>query len=197
MFKKRLLSRTLNSESGQASRVSRREFHRLAAVAAASLASGCAGLRGRVPSPPGRFIDVHIHPHADLYDPGESVSSSIIQWMDLHDVSHAVALGAMRGYARDERIEKSLPHPDRLFPFCLLDPREQSGGRKIIDVLREYAHAGARGFGEYKLPEMPIDAPENMRVYEACAELGLPVLLHIEDKYISDEVGLPRFAKVL
>ena len=197
MIKKGLLSRTLNRESGQASRVSRREFHQLSLAAAASLASGCAAFKGHSPeSPPGRFIDVHIHAHADLYDPDESVSTSIIQWMDAHDVSHAVALGAMRGYARDERIEKGLPHPDRLVPFCVLDPREPSGGRKIIDVLREYVSAGARGFGEYKL-KLAIDAPESIRIYEACAELCLPVLLHIEDRYCSDEIGLPRFAKVL
>ncbi|MCK4294954.1 MAG: amidohydrolase [Planctomycetes bacterium] len=178
------------------SRVSRREFHRLAAVAAASMASGCTGLRGRAQSPPGRFIDAHIHAHADLYDPDESVSTSIIQWMDAHDVSHAVALGAMRGYVSDERIEKGLPHPDRLVPFCVIDPREPSGGRKIIDVLREYVDAGARGFGEYKL-KLAVDAPESMRVYEVCAELGLPVLLHIDSQYSFDEIGLPRFAKVL
>ncbi len=197
MFERRLLSETLNSESGQASCISRRDFHRLGAVAAAGLASGCAGFKGRSSeSPPDSFIDVHTHAHADLYDLEESVSASILQWMDAHNVSHAVALGAMRGYVWDERIEKGLPHPDRLVPFCVLDPREPSGGRKIIDVLREYADAGARGFGEYKL-KLAVDAPESTWVYDACAELGLPVLLHIDSQYNFDEVGLPHFERVL
>ena len=39
---------------------------------------------------------------------------------------------------------------------------------EVVDMLRRYIDAGAKGFGEHK-PQLAIDDPNSMRLYEACA----------------------------
>ena len=59
-----------------------------------------------------------------------------------------------------------------------------------------YIDAGARGFGEHK-PKLPIDHPLNMRLYEACSDVGLPLLFHLDNKANMDRPGLPGLEAVL
>src|SRR5207249_4249653 len=74
-------------------------------------------------------------------------------------------------------------HPVRLVPFCCIDPRTSyRGGRAgLRAMLKDYVDQGARGFGEHKAG-LPIDDRRMMALYEACADLGLPVLFHCDDQ---------------
>ena len=66
-------------------------------------------------------------------------------------------------------------YPDRLVAFVHVDPLKKDA----LDTIRRGCDAGARGFGEHKV-RLPVDAPESLAIYELCAELALPVLLHFE-----------------
>jgi predicted TIM-barrel fold metal-dependent hydrolase len=68
--------------------------------------------------------------------------------------------------------------------------------QEVVDMLHRFQDAGARGFGEHK-PMLPINDPLSMRLYEACAEVGFPVLFHLDNLANMDEPGLPRLEKVL
>ena len=81
-------------------------------------------------------------------------------------------------------------HPDRVIPFCHVDPRHPDA----LDRVRRYHAAGARGFGEHKL-RLPCDLPAAMAVYRLCGELGLPVLLHFE--YVNYNYNFEDFEAVL
>jgi len=56
--------------------------------------------------------------------------------------------------------------------------------------------AGAKGFGEHK-PGVAIDDPRNMRLYEACSEVGLPLLFHLDNERNLDKPGLPGLENAL
>jgi predicted TIM-barrel fold metal-dependent hydrolase len=58
-----------------------------------------------------------------------------------------------------------------------------------IDILRQAALAGTRGFGEMK-SQVAADGPEMRRVYELAAEVGLPVLLHFQEFSDPSSVGI-------
>ena len=63
-------------------------------------------------------------------------------------------------------------------------------------MLRRYIDAGAKGFGEHK-PQLAIDDPNSMRLYEACAEVDIPVLFHLDNQANFDVPGLPGLTRVL
>jgi predicted TIM-barrel fold metal-dependent hydrolase len=126
--------------------------------------------------------------------------------MDAHDVSRAVVLPLVSPEAfwypvsTEYVLTATAPHRDRLIPFCAIDPRtltthlpQQS---EVVDMLRRYIDAGAKGFGEHK-PQLAIDDPNSMRLYEACAEVGLPLLFHLDNQANLDMPGLPGLARVL
>ena len=88
--------------------------------------------------------------------------------------------------------------PDRLVPFCCIDPRTsyRNGRKGLVAMLKEYVDQGAKGFGEHKVG-LPIDHPKMMAAYEACGDLKLPVLFHCDDIRGTDKAGLPGLGRVL
>jgi predicted TIM-barrel fold metal-dependent hydrolase len=126
--------------------------------------------------------------------------------MDAHGLSQAVVLPLVSPEAfwypisTEYVLTATAPHRDRLIPFCAIDPRtlathlaQQS---EVVDMLRRYIDAGAKGFGEHK-PQLAIDDPNSMRLYEACAEVDIPVLFHLDNQANFDVPGLPGLARVL
>ena len=148
-------------------------------------------------------IDIHTHVGQLVTNYPPLKPQTLLRRMDRLGIEKAVVLAV----ENPEEVHYCVPtrevlrvcrrHPDRLIPFCVTDPRH--GVRSDFDareVLRRYVDAGCRGFGEY-LAGLAVDDPRSQRVYAACQELGLPVLLHL-DSYINwDRVGLPGFQSVL
>jgi len=87
--------------------------------------------------------------------------------------------------------------PERLIPFCNADPRRGMPGWNPRPIIEGYKNRGCKGFGEC-LQGLPIDDPRSGKIYEACGELELPVVIDIRYEYINyDKPGLPGFEKVL
>jgi hypothetical protein len=157
------------------------------------------------------MIDIHTHigrvgltPKAWLDD------TELLRQMDSHGIEKAVLLPlgmtpecvAFRGDT-EAALEAYGRHPDRIIPFCNLDPR--SGNSPEADfswVLSEYKAAGCRGLGELTA-NLPFDDPLCMNLYRHCGRAGLPVLFHLAEavRYglygVADERGLPRLERVL
>ncbi len=87
----------------------------------------------------------------------------------------ALGPGTYRYLSPENCIKAHNAHPDRLLPFCGVDPRRENAER----TLREYVDRGCRGYGEIKV-RMMLDNWDLIHMYEVCAELGLPVLVHID-----------------
>ena len=100
-------------------------------------------------------------------------------------------------------MEASARYPDRLIPFCSLDPR-MVGNAATSDfrpMLQYYKDAGCKGIGEY-IANLPFDDPMQMNVFRQVEEVRLPLTFHIAPKIggcygCYDDLGLPRLEKVL
>lgn len=188
--------------------LSRRQFHGRIAASIAACVSTAPTARTEEPAkkkyPHGKFFDFHTHigPVTNYKPP--LLTEELLRWMDANDVAQAAVLpltspeSAAYPVTTDFVLAETKPFRDRLIPFCTIDPRtDHSGGpRGLLDMFKRYVDAGARGFGEHKTG-VAIDDPRNMKLYEACNELKLPVLIHTDPTRNMDAAGLPGFAKVL
>ncbi|MCA9247966.1 MAG: amidohydrolase family protein [Planctomycetales bacterium] len=188
----------------------RRSFHRRAAAVAAACAApawtGASAEAGEQQGkfPAGRFVDIHVHLGQPWNSRGPLTPEMMLRWMDAHQISQAVVLSLISPESWFYPItpqwvlEQTAAHRDRLIPFCSVDPRTINlGGRKgMVDILKRYVDAGAKGFGEHKWGG-PIDDPRNLEVFQACGEVSLPILFHMDDARNTDQPGLPGLEKVL
>ena len=162
------------------------------------------------------IIDVHSHVYARplLSKPGQpdltflSVEQQI-QRMDEKGVDIAVVLPLNSAEAPGERQSPGevlcicQQHPDRLIPFLDLDPRRPDwrDTGHFTWALELYRDAGFKGVGEMTA-RLPFDHPKMMAFFGACEKVGFSVTFHTSPQEvvtygIIDELGLPRFEKVL
>ena len=94
-------------------------------------------------------------------------------------------------------------YPDKLFWFCNVDPRQLSNSpdANLGYLLEFYKSIGAKGVGELTC-NLYADDPLIDNLFEYCAELDLPVTVHIAPALgsyygIVDDLGLPRLEKML
>jgi predicted TIM-barrel fold metal-dependent hydrolase len=156
----------------------------------------------------GELLDCHVHLTHGWYsqERGAITAAHLLHWMDEHAIERAVVLPLVSPEAfwypvtTDHVLAATAPHRDRLIPFCAIDPRTLQthlpSQQEVIDLLRRYVDAGARGFGEHK-PRLAIDDPLNLRLYDACCEVDLPVLIHLDNQANMDVPGLTGLARVL
>ena len=152
----------------------------------------------------GRYIDMHTHLGQTWNTTQPLTAEVLLRWMDAHSIAQAVVLPLVSPESSSYLLTNEFvlaqtePFRDRLIPFCCVDPRTSyTGGVKgLVEMLKRYVDAGAKGFGEHK-PGVAIDDPRNMTLYAACAELGLPVLFHLDNLRNTDAPGLPGLVKAL
>lgn len=188
--------------------LTRRQFQvSLAAAACGPLDWFARAAYGQAPAkrpPAGKYVDVHTHLGQTWNSTQTLTAEELLRWMDAHEIAEAVVLplvspeSSSYPLTSDFVLAETRPHRDRLIPFCSVDPRTSyTGGLKgLVGMLAKYVEAGAKGFGEHK-PGIPIDDPRNLALYQACAEVKLPVLFHLDNQRNMDAPGLPGLAKVL
>ncbi|MGI9325898.1 MAG: amidohydrolase family protein [Pseudomonadales bacterium] len=186
------------------SRITRRAF--VGQSFAASLATSLPARAGVVDEPD--YLDIHVHLAQRWYGDkhGPVTAAHLLRWMDAHKITQAAVLPLVSPEAfwypvtTEFVLRETASYRDRLIPFCAIDPRalatHLTEKQHVVDMLQRYRDAGARGFGEHK-PQLAIDDPLNMRLYEACSEVRLPVLFHLDNKANMDRPGLPGLAKAL
>ncbi len=148
-------------------------------------------------------IDIHVHIGKLVHKlPGLSVKY-LLQWMDKLEIEKACVLAIdnpeeLDYYVHTDKVLRSCrQHPDRLIPFCNVDPRHGDPGKfDPYPIISRYKDRGAKGFGEM-LSGLRIDDPLQMKLYEVCEKLELPVLIHIDKYRNRDKLGLPGLEKVL
>lgn len=184
---------------------SRRDFGRgvIAAGVAASL-SFDRPVRAEPKYPKGRYVDMHTHLGQTWNSTQVLTAEVLLRWMDAHSIAQAIILplvspeSSSYPLTSDFVLAQTKPYRDRLIPFCSIDPRTSfRGGLKgLVEMLKKYQDAGAKGFGEHK-PGIAVDDPRNLTVYEACGEVGLPLLFHLDNQRNTDKPGLPGLEKAL
>ena len=158
-------------------------------------------------------IDTHVHVESD----GHGHFSLDQQLLDASagyfraGVNRTPALDEIAGYYRQRRlaavvftvdahtatghpalsstaiVAEAAAHPDVIIPFASVDPHD---GLSAVARLRDLAAAGARGLKLH--PSLQAFAPNDQAhypLYEAAAELGLPIVFHTGQTGIG--AGLP------
>jgi predicted TIM-barrel fold metal-dependent hydrolase len=199
------------SEENPVIGISRRTFVAGGLVASVGTGPRAAPTRAdpaRRPRTTGGYFDVHVHLTQPWFghERGPLTARQLLKWMDQHGIAQAAVLPLVSPEAfwypisTDFVLEETAPHRDRLVPFCAIDPRALSTHlttrQQVVDMLKRYIDAGAKGFGEHK-PMLRIDDEWNMRLYEACDEVKLPLLFHLDNMANMDRPGLPGLARVL
>jgi len=152
----------------------------------------------------GPYVDVHTHIGRRGGSGRTLTTDALLKWMDEHHVAKAMVLPLVSPESSayltlsDEVLDEAKRHPDRLVPFCCIDPRTsyEGGRRGLRAMIKEYVDKGAKGFGEHKAG-LQIDDPRMMALYEVCDELRLPVLFHMDAQRGLDVPGLPGLERVL
>ncbi len=152
--------------------------------------------------PKKRIIDMHTH-IGRYVDPTKTLTpEALVEWMDEHGIEKSVVLPLTSPESTtflqltDTALAAAKAHPDRLIAFCSIDPRTIVKLPDLVKIIRDWKEQGARGFGEHKVG-LDFDDPLMMRVYEACEEVGLPLLFHIDNVRGKDVPGLKRLENAL
>ncbi|OYT64718.1 hypothetical protein B6U74_04950 [Candidatus Bathyarchaeota archaeon ex4484_205] len=159
---------------------------------------------------------IDIHTHASVHPYGVSkwgnrkrlTPEQLLEIMDFWGIDKAVVLpivspeGAFEIERMDEALLVAERCPDRLIPFVNVDARmfENSPATDFTKVLEEYKERGCKGLGEVT-SKLYVDDPRVMKLYEACGNLDLPIIIHFTSprgKYgLVDEIHLPRLERML
>ena len=188
-------------------KISRRDFHRRALAGGGALlgAAALGGARNASAKayPPGKYFDIHTHLGQEWGKKEPLTADGLLKWMDEYAIAQAAVLPLINPESWDHPLttdyvlKQTKPHRDRLIPFCSIDPRTinlNAQGKR--DLLRKYQDAGCMGFGEHKAG-VAMDDPRNLEIFQACAEVGFPVLFHLDNSRNTDKPGLPGLEKVL
>jgi hypothetical protein len=150
-----------------------------------------------------KLLDIHTHCGRLLYDRAFLTVENLVRRLDQHGIDQACLMAVENPEELDyyfttwQVLEACQRFPDRLIPFCAIDPRHRyPESFNPFPILEEYVNLGCRGFGEL-LAGVPIDHPCLQKIYAACGELGLPVLFHADHLICSDEAGAPRLEMIL
>lgn len=159
---------------------------------------------------------IDIHTHASLYrtvprSNGDFfvTPDEIISMLDQNGIDMAVVLPLVSPSMRstlipsEQVIEICSRYPDRLIPFCNLDPRQEKNtpDADFTRYFEVYKALGCKGVGELTT-NLYFDDPLVANLFRHCEAAGLPLTFHIAPKAggfygLVDDLHLPRLEATL
>ncbi len=156
------------------------------------------------------FIDIHAHAYRTPV-PFVADFPTVEQVIARYD-----AVGIERGMllpvvspeiylpqSNEEILDMSRQYPDRIVPFCNLDPRAltNSADAPLDRVLHYYKDKGCKGVGEI-MPNLPFMHPMVQNLFKHAQAVGLPVTFDGSDQLtgdfgLYDDPGLPQLEHTL
>lgn len=156
------------------------------------------------------FID--IHSHAYRFQPKFvcpfCTAEQLIHRMDELGIAKSVVQPIVSPevylpQSNDDVLEMAEQHPDRIIPFCNVDPRclYNSETTNFTPLLQYYKDRGCKGLGEV-MCKMEIQDPKLQNLFYHAQKVGLSVTLDgSPQKYrgfgVYDDPGLPQFEMTL
>jgi predicted TIM-barrel fold metal-dependent hydrolase len=138
------------------------------------------------------IIDVHAHPYAA----GAEEIDEWVKTMDAVGVERTIVLTAAVGARFDSLVERYSRYPDRFELWCGIDFRgsaEPGWSNRAVRELERCYRMGARGIGEIHdkgtglrsrdliSDGLRVDDPKMQPIYAKCAELGIPLNIHMAE----------------
>lgn len=142
-------------------------------------------------------IDVHTHPSQCQIKTKEDVADWV-RVMDEENIAMSVVFTGATGEAFDRAVELFAAYPKRFQLWCSFDATDIADpnySQRAVDELVRCFRKGARGLGEItdkgsglqKDPRLPpaqrlhVDDPRMDPIWRKCAELRMPIILHLAD----------------
>ena len=138
-------------------------------------------------------------------------ASALLKRMDIDGIDRSVLLPIgnpenveILGIATNtECLQAYRKHPDRLIPFCNIDPRMMYNTPKadLSALLSIYRDMGCRGIGEVCAGLSILD-PRHLNLFHHAGQCGMPVLFHLTGRRrgtygMIDRLHLPGLETVL
>jgi predicted TIM-barrel fold metal-dependent hydrolase len=105
--------------------------------------------------------------------------------------------------ANEDILDMAERYPDRLIPFCNIDPRAltNSPDAPLDKLLSYYRDKGCKGIGEVML-NLPVMHPLVQNLFRHAEKVGLPVIFDGSDQIVGDfglydDPGLPQLEHTL
>lgn len=146
------------------------------------------------------IIDPHVH--------AMSVTPlglrAVAQWMQERKIGHCIVSPLNHKGSRPQSEEERLTmleyfkaYRGRIHRMTIIQPEEVESVEQAVGILTREMADGAIGFGEHYGVGLMFDDPKNLRLYEACEKVGLPVMFHIDQNKNMVEPGMARVNRVL
>lgn len=156
------------------------------------------------------FVDVHAHAYR-IPNPFVVQFPSTEQLLTRYDecgiemgcILPVVSSEIYLPQANEDILEMAQQHPDRIIPFCNVDPRALSDSchAPLDRVLAYYKEKGCKGVGEI-MPNLRTDDERVQNLFRCAEKVGLPVTWDGSDRIggdfgLFDLPGIPLFERVL
>ena len=156
------------------------------------------------------FIDIHAHAYRKTppFVCKFCTAEQLIERYDEAGIEKGVVLPIVSPeiyfpQANEDILEMAEQYPDRLIPFCNIDPRilTNSADAPLDRVLRHYRDQGCKGLGEV-MPNVPVMDPMIQNLFKHAEDVGFPVIFDGSDQVggdfgLYDDPGLPQLEKTL
>ena len=165
------------------------------------------------------FIDIHAHVYknpapfmspllSDGYEPRFYNPEELIARYDELGIEKGVMLPVVSPeiylpQSNEEVLEICEKYPDRLIPYCNVDPRAltNSADAPLDRALQYYKDRGCKGLGEV-MPNMELMNPMVQNLFACAEKVGLPVVYDGSDQKtgdfgLYDDPGLPQLEHTL
>ena len=151
------------------------------------------------------FIDIHGHAYRKPcpFPNRFATLDEMLAIYDRDDIEKACILPLVGPetylpQSNDDIIEMAEQHPDRIIPFCNVNPRAltNSADAPFGDLLRYYRDRGVKGFGEF-MPNLPFLDPLVQNMFKHVQDAGFPLCFDMRTTIgygygLYDDPGLPQ-----
>ena len=149
---------------------------------------------------------IDIHAHAYRVKPpyiGFCTLEELLKAQEIHGIDKSVVLPIVSPeiYIPQDSadiIEMAQLYPDRIIPFCNVDPRAMTNDSHapLEELLEYYKEKGCKGVGEV-MPNLRTDDPKVQNLFRAAEKVGLSVTCDGSDQLdgdfgLYDDPGLPQ-----
>ena len=135
----------------------------------------------------------------------------LLKRMDMEGIGRSVLLPLANPENADyfavagnrECLRAARRHPDRLIPFCNIDPRMMlnHADADLSKLIRTYRDLGCRGIGEV-CANLSVTDPRCLNLYRHAGETGMPLLFHFASRQgklygVYDDLHFPGLEQAL
>ena len=150
------------------------------------------------------FIDIHAHayriksPVYSFCTPEELIAEYDRYGIEKGVIQPIVSPEVYMPQANEDVLEMCAKYPDRLIPFCNIDPRMMTNSSRapLWKLMRHYKEAGCKGIGEI-MPNMAVMDPLIQNLFMCAEQEGMSVTYDGStqiggDFGLYDDPGLPQ-----